>query len=57
MEPFILVKFLNTTHPADDPIASLVIFEWRDRDFIGVPDPNAPGDVRQVSGNCPCARR
>ncbi|KFA63549.1 hypothetical protein S40285_00398 [Stachybotrys chlorohalonatus IBT 40285] len=44
VEPFILVKFLNTTHPADDPIASLVIFEWRDRDFIGVPDPNAPGD-------------
>ncbi|KAL7955406.1 lung seven transmembrane receptor domain-containing protein [Trichoderma compactum] len=41
VDPFILVKFLNNTAPqGDDPIASLVIFEWRDADFVGIPDPD-----------------
>ncbi|KAL6862114.1 lung seven transmembrane receptor domain-containing protein [Trichoderma novae-zelandiae] len=41
VDPFILVKFLNdTATQGDDPIASLVIFEWRDSEFIGIPDPD-----------------
>lgn len=41
VDPFILVKFLNdTAAQGDDPIASLVIFEWRDSEFIGIPDPD-----------------
>lgn len=46
VDPFILVKFLNSSVPqAQDPIASLVIFEWRDRDFVGIPDPDYYGNV------------
>lgn len=47
VEPFILVKFLNSSVKADvkDPIASLVIFEWKDRNFVGIPDPEGWGNV------------
>lgn len=39
VDPFIQVKFLNDSlGEAEDPIASLVMFEWRDRQFVGVPD-------------------
>jgi hypothetical protein len=35
--PHILVKFINETREDDsDPIASIVIFEWKDFDLIGV---------------------
>ncbi len=41
VDPFILVRFDKYQGPAD-PVVSLVIFEWKDEDFIGVfPDPNA----------------
>ena len=41
MDPFILVHFDKYEGP-DDPIVSLVIFEWKDEDFIGVyTEPNA----------------
>lgn len=41
VDPFILVKFLNNTLPeGDDPTVSLVIFEWKDRKFVGVPGEN-----------------
>ncbi|UKZ68910.1 uncharacterized protein TrAtP1_009928 [Trichoderma atroviride] len=41
VDPFILVKFLNDTAPeGDDPVASLVIFEWRDGNLVGIPDPD-----------------
>ncbi|RFU73093.1 lung seven transmembrane receptor domain-containing [Trichoderma arundinaceum] len=41
VDPFILVKFLNNTESqGKDPIASLVIFEWRDSNFVGIPDPD-----------------
>ncbi|KAI1638870.1 lung seven transmembrane receptor-domain-containing protein [Biscogniauxia mediterranea] len=37
VEPFIQVTFPNKTYEGDDdPIVSLVIFEWRDEDLIGV---------------------
>ncbi|KAI6091908.1 lung seven transmembrane receptor-domain-containing protein [Hypoxylon rubiginosum] len=43
VEPFILTKFLNqTVEGDDDPIVSLIMFEWRDQDLIGVlPTPDA----------------
>jgi len=37
VEPYILVKFTKETSEDDsDPIASMVIFEWKDYDLIGV---------------------
>jgi hypothetical protein len=37
VEPHILVKFIKETADDDsDPIASMVIFEWKDYDLIGV---------------------
>ncbi len=37
VDPHILVNFIKQTSDDDtDPIASLVIFEWKDYDFIGV---------------------
>lgn len=38
VDPFILVKFLNTTTKDKDPMTSLVIFEWKDRSLVGIPD-------------------
>ena len=41
VDPFILIKFLPVTTDAD-PIVSMVIFEWKDENFIGVlPSPDA----------------
>ena len=44
MDPFILTKFIQITPEGDeDPIVSLVIFEWRDEDLVGVwPSEDAP---------------
>ncbi|KAM6519739.1 Membrane protein ptm1 [Fusarium falciforme] len=45
VDPFILTKFLNTSQSNDkDPIASLVIFEWKDRGLVGVQDPDNPAN-------------
>ncbi|KUJ22135.1 integral membrane protein-like protein [Mollisia scopiformis] len=43
VEPHILVKFIKETVEDDsDPIASMVIFEWKDYDLIGVlPTPDS----------------
>ncbi|KAK5988762.1 Membrane protein PTM1 [Cladobotryum mycophilum] len=41
VEPFILIKFLNSSTQQDDTIASLVIFEWKDSNFVGIPDADA----------------
>lgn len=46
VDPFILVNFDSVTgdgkEQGEDPIVSLVIFEYKDEDFIGVqPDPNS----------------
>jgi hypothetical protein len=45
VDPYIDVKILKPTNLPDneDPIVSLVIFEWADRPFIGKSsDPNDP---------------
>jgi hypothetical protein len=43
VDPFILTVFPNDTIKADeDPVVSLIIFEWKDLDLIGVlPDSEA----------------
>ena len=44
VDPFILTKFIQATpEGAEDPIVSLVIFEWKDEDLVGVwPSEDAP---------------
>ena len=44
MDPFILTTFVQATPEGDeDPIVSLVIFEWKDEDLVGVwPSDDAP---------------
>ena len=39
MDPFILTKFIKPKNSkgGGDPIVSLVIFEWEDKDLIGHP--------------------
>ena len=43
-DPFVLTKFIkNTPKEDEDPVVSLVIFEWRDEDLVGVwPSEDAP---------------
>jgi hypothetical protein len=43
VDPFILTVFPNDTLKADeDPIVSLIIFEWKDQELIGAsPNPEA----------------
>lgn len=48
VDPFILMKFLPYTGD-QDPVVSLVIFEWKDEDLIGV-YPSA--DATQKAGIC-----
>ena len=44
MDPFILTKLLKPKNLGDeDPIVSLVVFEWSDKDLIGVPIGNKDG--------------
>lgn len=46
VDPYIEVVFLNDTVEAGtDPVVSLLIFEWKDLDLVGVDNPNRPGDV------------
>ena len=57
-DPFILVKFLNSSvSGADDPIASLIIFEWSDRQFVGIPNPEGMGNVSRALSKCLCVHR
>lgn len=36
VDPFILTTFMKTDSEGDeDPLVSLVIFEWRDEDLVG----------------------
>lgn len=43
VDPYILVKFIKEDVEGEaDPLASMVIFEWRDYDLIGVlPTPDS----------------
>lgn len=48
VDPFILVKFLKPKEdgPSSDPVVSLVIFEWEDKNLIGKPtDTQDPDEV------------
>lgn len=46
VDPYIEVVFVNdTVKPDTDPVVSLLIFEWKDIDLIGVKDPNRPNEV------------
>lgn len=46
VDPFILVKYLDKgSDVGEDPTVSLVIFEWKDRDLVGIPDPDGWGNV------------
>jgi len=47
VDPYIQVVFVNDSsiNPDTDPIVSLLIFEWKDIDLIGVKDPNRPDEV------------
>ena len=49
-DPFVLTKFIKDTPKGDeDPVVSLVIFEWRDEDLVGVwPSADAPQVRSQV---------
>lgn len=52
VDPFILVKYLDADKDAgDDPVSSLVIFEWKDRDLVGIPDPDGYGNVSPSDGS------
>ncbi|KAM5345543.1 hypothetical protein ACJ41O_011404 [Fusarium nematophilum] len=45
VDPFILVKFLNNSQSkVKDPIASLVIYEWKDGKLVGIPDAEYGGN-------------
>lgn len=41
VDPYILVKFMPDSSIQDDPLASLIIFEWQDEELIGQYPPNA----------------
>lgn len=43
VDPFILIKFTDVGKEQNgDPIVSLVVFEWRDEDFVGIrPNPES----------------
>lgn len=47
VDPFISVKYIGTEKKeGEDPVSSLLIFEWKDLDLIGVPNANGQGNVR-----------
>ena len=48
MDPYIIIKFIPGEIPDDqDPLVSLVMFEWKDKDLIGKATP-AGGDVSRT---------
>ncbi len=48
-DPFIETKFIKTTPPdGEDPLVSLVIFEWRDEDLVGVWPSEDAQKVRRI---------
>lgn len=49
-DPFILVKFIKPDDviEEEDPIVSLVIFEWQDRPLIGAEVPTKDGEGTMV---------
>jgi len=48
MDPFILTKFIKPkeVQKENDPLVSFVMFEWQDKDLIGIPvEGQGPGAV------------
>ena len=44
MDPFILTKFIKPReNEQGDPVVSLVVFEWSDKNLIGAPSSNGDG--------------
>ena len=50
VDPFILTKFVKPENLLDneDPIVSIVIFEWNDRHLLGAPASADSGEVRRA---------
>lgn len=49
-DPFILTTFIKADPESEaDPQVSLVIFEWRDEDFVGVWPTDESAEVRELS--------
>jgi hypothetical protein len=44
-DPYISVSFMKT-ESGGDPVVSLIIYEWKDFDYIGLPNPEMPEEVR-----------
>ncbi len=44
VDPFILLKFMKQ-EKAEDSLVSMIIFEWRDRNLVGVPIADGYGNV------------
>ncbi|KAI1840392.1 hypothetical protein JX266_013400 [Neoarthrinium moseri] len=58
IDPFILSVFPDqTVEGHDDPIVSLVIFEWKDEDLIGVTDPEGKAYEREFICNEPAVAK
>ena len=49
IDPFILIKFFGDTPEGSDPTVSLILFQWADKDLVGVPQENVPGPVSYAS--------
>jgi hypothetical protein len=47
VDPFILVDLIKPSDIPDgqDPVVSLLLFEWTDKMLIGIPNENIPGPV------------
>ena len=48
MDPFILTSFIkpnnaNQGDQGDPPIVSFVLFEWKDKNLVGIPNDNGDG--------------
>lgn len=56
VDPFILLKFVKPENIPDDedPVVSLVVFEWRDKNLVGK---EAGEDSRDVSARLERQRR
>lgn len=49
MDPFILTKFIKPKDSQTDPTVGLVVFEWNDKDLIGLPPSNDSSPTSPVS--------
>ena len=52
MDPFILTKFIKPDGLEGDPLVSLVVFEWQDKNLVGIPVEGQGGsdEVGHITG-------